>query len=237
MGRRKPRAARSGGNENYLASVSDLMAGILFIFVILLMWFAFQFLQQRQDLKLKEEQLTQRAAIRSKALHKIAESLKDRGIQVQVDDQNGILRLPESVLFDQGHAVFNKGGLSAIAIVASELKEAFAQSLPLEAVLIEGHTDDAPIVGLIADSAGTYRDNWDLSFQRAKQTYLAIIRDEPSLAAIKNERQEALLGMGAYSDLRPVASNATAIGQRANRRIDIRMLIEAEIKDGEESLR
>jgi flagellar motor protein MotB len=91
----------------------------------------------------------------------------------------------------------------------------------LEAVLIEGHTDDVPI------STSAYEDNWELGSARAINTYKALHDFEPSLGALHNHRGEDLLGVSSYEAHRPVSSDRSAEGLRLNRRIDLRFLIAA----------
>jgi hypothetical protein len=91
----------------------------------------------------------------------------------------------------------------------------------LEAVLVEGHTDDRPI------STSTFADNWQLASARAINTYKALLAYEPSLSALLNERGEALLGVSNYEAQRPASLGLGTEDRRLNRRIDLRFLIAA----------
>lgn len=241
MIRRKPKSfTEPAERENYLASVSDLMAGLLFVFVILLMGFAMQFIDAKSRAEKAEREsealrsvsekkiaeLVQANSAREKVLVTLKSSLERHGIVVNIDVKNGILRLPESILFDQGKATFSSLGVQSLALASQELESTLPMCPPLEAVLIEGHTDDAPILTPYSDSLATYRDNWDLSFQRAKETFLTLVKNRPHLGELKNRRGAPLLSMSAYGEQRPVASNTSTEGQRQNRRIDIRLIIE-----------
>ena len=93
----------------------------------------------------------------------------------------------------------------------------------LEAVLVEGHTDNVPI------STPEFEDNWQLASARAINTYKALLelRAEPRRSC-KNARGEDLLGVSGYEAHRPVSLAADApTGRRLNRRIDLRFLIAA----------
>ena len=48
--------------------------------------------------------------------------LKHQGIPVAVDPTNGVMHLPESLLFDSGSADFKLSGLRALAILGRELE-------------------------------------------------------------------------------------------------------------------
>lgn len=262
----------SGGpaseDDSYLASVSDLMVGLLFLFIIILMAFALNFrsaedaaeatldelLTERDQLTLAQEalagdrdrllaerdrlaqitdRLLARDAERAELLTRIKAMLAARGLEVEVDLENGILRLPESLLFASNEAALSEAGERAIIVLAGVLDgilpcyvhAAGGRDCPrgaldvLEAVLIEGHTDDRPIRG------GPFADNWELSAARARNTYLALIEAAPGLEALKNgSGGEALLGLSGYAARRPVIAAATDEARRVNRRIDLRFL-------------
>jgi chemotaxis protein MotB len=273
-------------DSNYLVSISDLMVGMLFFFIILLMAFGLNYrtaenqateteaqltrerdavslekdrlsrerdvlaeqrdrlAQQRDRIALERDEIsavTDRLMrdnrIRADMLATVLSSLREREVDVVLDLKNGIVRLPESLLFDTGEAVLRPRGEHALR----ELAAVLARTLPcysrapavqqsdcpivakplLEAVLVEGHTDDRPI------RTSTFADNWQLASARAINTYKALIAYEPSLSALLNERGEALLGVSNYEAQRPVSLGQTDEDRRLNRRIDLRFLIAA----------
>jgi flagellar motor protein MotB len=158
-----------------------------------------------------------------------------RGVFVDVDERNGILRLPESLLFPSGSADFSPQGRQKVAIVANEL----ASELPcyalgpnpgrrcpsdahavLDAVFIEGHTDSVPITG------GPYKDNWDLSAARSRHTYQALVESSPALNKIWNANGQPLLSISAYGDTRPLTGfKSLGENQKHSRRIDLRFIV------------
>ena len=91
----------------------------------------------------------------------------------------------------------------------------------LEAVLIEGHTDNRPI------ASGRFKSNWDLSAARAITTFGALAQVDGGLADLTNDRHDRLVGVSGYGEFRPVESNLADDGRRANRRIDLRFLMAA----------
>ena len=276
--REAPRDAAHGGaagqDESYLVSVSDLMVGLLFLFIIILMAFALNFRSAEDAAEATlEELVVERDAIaderdlieldraelaldrdrllaerdrlagitgrlmardteRAELLMRIKAALSARGLEVEVDLESSILRLPESLLFASNEAELSPTGEAAIVALA----EVMAELLPcyvglaaggpcpggpldvLEAVLIEGHTDDRPIRG------GPFADNWALSAARARNTFLAISRAAPRLEALENASGAALLGLSGYAERRPVIDAPTEAARRVNRRIDLRFL-------------
>lgn len=178
---------------------------------------------------------------RTDILNKVQHVLSTQGIQIEVDTNNGLLRLPETLLFDSGKADFRKGGNNALKVVAQNLSlflNCFSQTSndvkssetcekiidgskqhAIDSVLIEGHTDSLPI------SNSLFKDNWDLSVARAKNTYLELIKNEKSLENLENDRGQPLLSFSAYAGGRPISTNDNEAGRRKNRRIDIRLIM------------
>jgi chemotaxis protein MotB len=289
--------ARSGEtpmeDESYLVSLSDLMVGLVFVFVIMLMAFALSYRTAEQETQstlevleveteevlAQKEQLAQELAslaaerdllardrdrladerdrlllqrdslgevtsalldqheVRDGMLATVQDLLRGRDVEVVIDPANGVLRLPESLLFESAEAVLRPEGVRALR----ELATVLARTLPcysdapaiqqadcplpprplLEAVLVEGHTDDRPI------RTAAFADNWELASARALNTYRALAEFEASLLLLLNQRGEALLGVSAYEAQRPVATAATDEARRQNRRIDLRFLLAA----------
>lgn len=224
---RSPRtAASSGPPESFLGSVGDLLAGLLF--VCLLLAAAGPMLRPEATPTAGVAAAPKPADVplpaaateaRGRALEEIRRELAGRGVIVRVDPKLGVLRLPEELLFDPGQAAMRPDATARLARLAAALLY-FLPHLPqLEAVIVEGHTDDRPIAGPL------YADNWDLAYHRAKATYQGLIAATPALGTLTNDRGDPVLGMGAYGPARPVAPNATAAGRRQNRRIDLRVVL------------
>jgi chemotaxis protein MotB len=229
--------------DSYLASLSDLIIGVLFVFIILLMAFALNYRVAQTDADVKQQELTKRNQQLSDAhnerkelLERVQKTLRDKGIPVEIDINNGVLRLPESLLFDSGKAELRDTGVEALRIVAQNLSQilpCYATSKSpsikcvatekkarrLEAIFIEGHTDNVPIHNV------SFKDNWDLSVARAKGTYLALTKGAPELEQMENERAQPLLSFSAYAERRPIVPNDSDNGRRKNRRIDLRFIM------------
>ncbi len=269
----------TAGEDSYLASVSDLMVGLLFVFIIMLMAFALNFRSaeekaegtrselateleslraERDRLKAERQKLTrqkqklladrsvlremlarlaERQTARARMLQEIASEMQARRVEVDLDPGKGILRIPEELLFPSGEADFTPAGERALGVLA----EVLSRVLPcyslvppgtpsrcpgtvrpvLEAVLIEGHTDDQPI------RSGPYPDNWALGSARGINTFKHLVADAPLLDRLRNSHGQALLGVSSYEARRPVVDARTPEARRLNRRIDIRFLLAA----------
>lgn len=161
------------------AGVSDLMVGMLFVFIVILLAFALksrvaddQATQIQRDLIVERDEVGQEAdrlaaerdalaaerdrerdelamerdrlaaerdelgavtdyllrndRIRDDMLAAVQSLLRQRQVEVSLDPENGILRLPESLLFDSAHAVLRPEGARALR----ELAAVLARTLP-----------------------------------------------------------------------------------------------------------
>lgn len=289
----------SEAEESYFISMTDIMVGMLFVFIILLMYFVFRIqntsepmvplsehqavIADRDVAKLRIKELEEELArlsqnplekylqaadtVRESILKGMQESLrtipgiKDGDVRVIADQ--GILRLSGDMLFPQGRSTIIPNSPSDSAVRA--LSAALLKVLPcfslgpasrpikacnpnavfLDAVFVEGHTDNVPITGLLE---GGVADNLSLSARRATNTEQAIYLHGPALAqmfSISPSQDGRQLGQGdsplinaaAFGDTRPVRSNETAEGQRSNRRIDLRLLMYSPRTEGLNAVR
>lgn len=217
--------------ENYFVSMTDMMVGLVFIFIIMLMYYAVQLQSETARLDGSDT--------RSEILVRLKERLEQElNVQIYVDHANGVLRLPDSILFDSGHAELKPEGRTAIR----HLADALAETLPcyttegisnrdcppaehlVESVYVEGHTDVDRFAG-----SGAMRDNWDLSAMRATNTFRAVVESRPELTALctqsPNGRCEPVLSVSGYGPQRPVSPGLSEADKRKNRRIDLRLIM------------
>mgnify|MGYP001591332409 CR=1 FL=1 len=218
--------------ENYFVSMTDLMVGLVFVFIILLMYFALQF----QDIT---DELTGANTTRTDILEDIEKTLKAQGVPVVIDRENGILRLPDSILFDSGQSQLKPEGRVNVGYLAAALREVLpchssgveksdkcqSSDHKIESVYIEGHTDSDRYAG-----KSGLKDNWDLSVVRATNTFRALTDLEPDLLALcagKQARCEPILSVSGYGPQRPVPETHGSEDQqkRQNRRIDLRLIM------------
>jgi outer membrane protein OmpA-like peptidoglycan-associated protein len=119
------------------------------------------------------------------------------GVLVTREDERVMLSLPGALAFDVGSATLTEAAMAAVRALARVLVE-----YRLSIVAVHGHTDAS------GDSVSNHR----LSEQRA----LAVARHLMS-AGVSSERI-VIAGFGAIA---PLASNATAEGREANRRVEL----------------
>ena len=198
--------------DAFTLSISDLMAGLMSIFILTICYFILNFSQATA-------QLTQNDIKREELLNIIYKELEESGVKVIVDDQHGVLRIPEGVMFDVGQADVKPEGQRVIVTLGKVLEKTLKSERfngEVETVFIEGHTDNVPI------SNGVFPSNWELSTKRAINTWLLMGSVAPNLQQLKNKREQLVFSCSGYADTRPIADNNTENGRRENRRIDVR---------------
>ena len=168
--RRHAHADQEG--EDFFVSMTDMMVGMLFLFILMIMFFALKFNEAAVQTKKTTKTLLSAEDTRTDILQDLQKSLKDQGITVEIDTENGILRLPENILFERNRSDFTGRGREAIVVLGRSLGTVLpcyanipGKTRPItcpdtphsvEAIFVEGHTD----------SDGDDALNWNLSVQR-----------------------------------------------------------------------
>ena len=157
-------------------AISDLMAGVMAVVMLLLVVSVLQ--KSYTDLKHKQEldRMAQAADPRQQRIGRLmaelesslAEATRDGMVALDMDARRITLR----------DGVFNRGS----ACVAEQSKEAFAsiqimlasflKDFPGARIYVEGHTDDRPVSRPVTDYARNctvYDDNYTLSAARARE--------------------------------------------------------------------
>ena len=205
-------------------SISDLMAGLLAIFILALSYFMLNFSKATA-------QLTQNNVKRAEILNVIKTAMKKDNIDVQVDEKQGILRIPEGILFDVAKADIKPEG----QVVVHQLSDILYSVLndpdyktSVETVFIEGHTDNVPIEN------SEYPSNWELSTKRAINTWIDMQGYRPELNNLVNRDKQPVFSCSGYAESRPISDNSSEAGKRMNMRIDVRFSMSPPSEDDQE---
>lgn len=203
--------------------------------------------QIRGEIDRLDRELRVAVDLRAQFLNDVRARLADQDIPVTIDEGNGVLRLGDSVLFGTlsaeltttpdptrpnrpsareavrriAAAIMDK--LPCYTVVNHRARVCDPSETPrpvIDAVFIEGHTDNDPI-----KPGSRYENNHALSTARALSTYMAMLGDQPELAGLRNERGEPILSLSGYGPDRPVRKGDGQADKDANRRIDIRFLL------------
>jgi flagellar motor protein MotB len=211
------------GDNPYWMSFSDIMAGLLVIFILACATLLLRLAQMEDKVSQNIEELKQASKARSDILTEIVQELKQQGINVEISDNDSVLRIPEQAFhFKTGRYSIEPEHKKT----AEEIGEALFQAITrenrwkyLETVFVEGHTDSR--------SARSYRmGNWELSALRAISLWKFWIENTPygqSLKELRNRQGKLLFSVSGYSATRRIAEvEDSAEAMRKNRRIDIR---------------
>jgi len=128
------------------------------------------------------------------------------GVEVQLDGDRIRLKISAKALFAPGKTALTRAARGTLAKVAGELN---SPTFANRALGVEGHTDSDPI----KKTARLYKDNHDLSVQRAR-----VVFDYLTTTGKVNPKRVFLAGYGPTS---PVSPNTTAIGKARNRRVEV----------------
>jgi len=98
IGQSKASSDGGQGEQNYLASISDVMAALIFVFIIMLALFAYQLSNVTQEQASVTDRLTSNGETREHILVEIAQRLEESGISVEVLSEQGVLRLSDNAI-------------------------------------------------------------------------------------------------------------------------------------------
>ena len=157
-----------------------------------------------EQIRLREERLAQAQSTQDEIVEKLQQEIASG--QIQVERLRGHLRVDmvDEILFDSGEASLKPEGKEVLEKLASVLAGSDRQ------IRVQGHTDDVPIVGRLAE---TFPTNWELSAARAVNV-VRFLQEGASL-------DPAVLSASALSQYRPRVPNDGPKGRQKNRRIEI----------------
>ena len=224
--------SRGGGKvdeENpYWMSFSDLMSGLLVIFILAAVALIIELTQKSEKIDASIEELKKAEEARRNILIDIQEELAKQNIHVEIVENDTVLRIPESTLsFESAKDTLpeeeqTQQEVRAIGIVLHKAITTNERWKYLDTVFVEGHTDS---VGIWYRGKG----NWGLSADRAVSIWKLWQSDipvEPKLNELTNFNGQLLFSVSGYADTRRVDLTEETEEQRArNRRIDIRFTV------------
>ena len=231
--------------ESVFVSMTDLTVSFLFVILILLAFFSTQLESEEAPLASYLDRL---AAERTRLLELMADRLRTQlpGIRITVVAVDGVIRFRGDDLFHSGQWRVPLG--STAERVAHAVGDALADTLPcyttgplvsgpypqcrdnvlaaIETIQIEGHTDDIPIGGELRESERLL-DNRDLSARRGAEMLRTITdRYKPNLMLFLNLHGQPVLSFAGYGATRPITRADTVEARAANRRIDMRFILQ-----------
>lgn len=175
---------------NYWMSYSDMMSGLLLVFILFLTISMLMFnetsesLAETQDrLSVQEKRIENIIGIRQAIIEKLNEAFADSELNVRVDQATGAITFSDGVLFSTARYDIKPTGKSYLASFIPKYIEVLLDDeiRPfISEIIIEGHTD----------SMGTYMYNLDLSQRRAFEVSKYILG--PDFNAVNDRDKESL---------------------------------------------
>ncbi|MDV5392103.1 OmpA/MotB family protein [Shewanella xiamenensis] len=231
---RKTYNANVDEENPYWMSFSDIMSALLVIFILASVILILRLMEIQKELEQKqikfEEEivaLKQAEQVRRTILDEAVETLRSRGIQVEVSQNNTVLSIPNELLgFDTGAFEISPMYQAQAKEIGEVLNMVISRDNRVEyldTIFVEGHTDNRTMQGFMG------KGNWGLSTFRAIslwQFWEASLSGNERLSRLKNRDERPLFSVSGYGETRPVVFNQlTEEDFRRNRRIDIRFTI------------
>ncbi len=162
-----------------------------------------QELADLQNLTKKQKEELSRMEDQAKELEsQLAEEIKKGEITLKRFHDRLIINIDEKISFDSGSAQLKRDVMPALEKITAILN-----NYPENKIIVEGHTDNVPI------RTSRFRDNWQLSTERALSVLAHILRSSRT-----NPARFSAAGYGEYN---PVVPNDTPENRALNRRVDI----------------
>ena len=219
--------------EGFQGSLTDLFIGLLFLFLLLLMYFATQ-------LRTTVDDLLNTEITRDKLLGEVERYLEARDVPVEIDQSSGTILLARGAMFRPGQTEPE----AALVADLTVLSEAFSELLPcytyhnesyppkpcryeqhvVEALMIDGHAS-ADVLGKAESN-----DDWALSTARAANVWRLMEFAQPELNLLLNgptwsPRSQQIFGVAGYAAKRPLSVRRPGENVDLDRRVEFRVVM------------
>tara|TARA_R110001592_G_scaffold363392_1_gene687091 strand:+ start:12753 stop:13394 length:642 start_codon:yes stop_codon:yes gene_type:complete len=190
------------GETPVWAIFGDLMAGVVGVFVLILVWVMGYQLELAQSLR---EEVSKRQAEEQRRMA-LEEALADPLATGRISLQDGRIGISGNVLFALNSDQLQPEGRALLKTLVGPLKVFLGERDEL--LMVSGFTDDLPI----QKGNNRFTDNWELSAQRSLTVTRALIQEGMPPDAVF---------AAAFGAQHPVAPNADDDGRSQNRRVEM----------------
>lgn len=219
---RRSKVASASDDNPYWMSFSDIMSGLLVIFILACVVLLVQMLELKDKVQINLAEIHKANEVRRDILQEIKKQLEEKGIRIEVSDNHTVLRIPDRQLFFKT----NQYDIQAIhKATVNEIGRTLYESIKdpdrlkyLDTIFVEGHTDKRRATRFAMG-------NWGLSTFRAISVW-NFWTGQPEygekLRSLRNKEGKPLFSVSGYAASRMVDTGESEESQRCNRRIDIR---------------
>ena len=137
---------------------------------------------------------------KEEAVNALREELSDLNVEMQQTSRGITLTIMDQLLFTPGSAQLTADGATLLGDVSAIIHDRF----PGREIVVEGHTDNQPIVH------SAWASNWELGAHRALSVLTELVR--------QHDFDPTKVSATTFGEHRPAAPNATAEGRAQNRR-------------------
>jgi flagellar motor protein MotB len=184
------------------AIFGDLMAGVVGVFVLILVWVMGYQLELAQSLR---EEVSKREAEEQRRMA-LEEALADPLATGRISLYDGRIGISGNVLFSLNSDQLQPEGRALLKMLVGPLQVFLGERDEL--LMVSGFTDDLPI----QKGNNRFADNWELSAQRSLTVTRALIAEGMPPDAVF---------AAAFGAQNPVAPNANNEGRSQNRRVEM----------------
>mgnify|MGYP000585214037 CR=1 FL=1 len=221
----------------YWISFSDLMSGLLVIFILAAVALIIELTEQQQKINADISEQRQATKARKAVLYEIRDELLKNKILVEIADNDTVLRIPEKTLSFSSNSdriPTDKNTQATVKLIGIALHNAINKKVEsidstkmryefLDTVFIEGHTDSWP--------TKREKGNWGLSAFRAISLWDFWNKNvglSPKFNRMANANGIKLFSVSGYAASRRAQLVEKTAAQRSqNRRIDLRFTIKS----------
>lgn len=218
---------------SYWMPFSDMMAGLLIVFILLTLALLLQLSEKQDRIDTAIDQYLQAEEARRSIIQSVKERLLDAGIAVETSENDSVLQIPTDALgFKRASfRIRDPEAVRRARLIGEILYEELvmdARTRFLDTVFVEGHTD----LQRYFDRDFGEDGNWPLSAKRAVELWL-LWRNSPEespvslLSELNNSAGQRLFSVSGYAGSRVRVDGDLldeSVNQR-NRRIEVRITI------------
>jgi chemotaxis protein MotB len=234
---------REGEKIDFTLSISDMMSGLLFIFIIILIYFVMEAQSIKNEFSSNRQvQVEVLRELKKRIEEKLGQLFEDENIKVEFGKGEDSLRLPEQAFFKSGEENLTIKGKILLKGISGDIFELLhcetssiknicneMNLLRVKSFFIEGHSDCEPIGSKLSEK---YRSNLHLSSLRSLHAIeeMTSEKEKYNLLDLKNLHYEPVISLSAYGEYRPVDKNDACPEKSkelksADRRIEFRIVM------------
>lgn len=213
----KYRAEAQGGDDNvFWVTMSDLLLGLVVVFLVLFVFAITGFTQNKVNEQEKQYEVTE----------KIAKELEKNNIKVDVDKFSGRIKISDLELFALNSAELSPKGRAYMSkfvpvYLNTVMKDSEVRK-NITRIIIEGHTDSQAFAGAKSDEE-KYFKNMDLSLKRASAVAQYIVFSDFSGKQAYEKDLFKLLSVEGKGPSEPVIVNGKE-DYAKSRRVELKLM-------------